>query len=43
MKNKNDADEVKTYADGAIIGTEIVKLTAKFEVDELIQQINNLF
>jgi len=35
--------EVKTYADGAIIGTEIVKLTAKFEGEELIKQINKLF
>ena len=43
VKNKNDADEVKTYADGAIIGTEIVKLTAKFEGEELIKQINKLF
>ena len=43
MKNKNDADEEKTYADGAIIGTEIVKLTAKFEGEELIKQINKLF
>ena len=43
MKNKNDADEVKTYADGAIIVTEIVKLTAKFEGEELIKQINKLF
>ena len=43
VKNKNDADEVKTYADGAIIGTEIVKLTAKFEGKELIKQINKLF
>ncbi|MCD8213711.1 MAG: tryptophan synthase subunit alpha, partial [Campylobacter sp.] len=43
VKNKDDADEVKTYADGAIIGTEIVKLTAKFSGKELIAEIDKLF
>lgn len=43
VKCKQDADEVKAYSDGAIIGTEIVKLTAKFSGKKLIEQINKLF
>lgn len=43
VKNKDDANEVKVYSDGAIIGTEIVKLTAKFSGKELVAKINELF
>ena len=43
VKNAQDANLVKSYADGAIIGTQIVKLTAKFSGDELMSQIEKLF
>ena len=43
VKNKDDANEVKSFADGAIIGTEIVKLTTKFSGKNLIDEINKLF
>ena len=43
VKNAQDANLVKSYADGAIIGTQIVKLTAKFSGDELVSQIEKLF
>lgn len=43
VKNSRDVSEVKSFADAAIIGTEIVKLTAKFSGKELIEQINKLF
>lgn len=43
VKNSFDVSEVKSFADGAIIGTEIVKLTAKFSGRELIEEINKLF
>ena len=43
VKNAQDANLVKSYADGAIIGTQIVRLTAKFSGDELVSQIEKLF
>lgn len=43
VKNSSDVSEVKSFADGAIIGTEIVKLTAKFSGKKLIEEINKLF
>lgn len=43
VKNRDDANEVKSYADGAIIGTEIVKLTAKFSGAKLNDEIAQLF
>jgi len=43
VKNREDADEVKGYADGAIIGTEIVRLTAEFRGEELNSKIAALF
>ena len=43
VKNREDADEVKSYADGAIIGTEIVRLTAEFSGEELNSKIAALF
>ena len=43
IKNKEDVGEVKKYADGAIIGTQIVKLFAQHSGKELIKEIDNLF
>lgn len=43
VRNRDDANEVKSYADGAIIGTAIVELADKFSGKELIGQISKLF
>ena len=43
IKNKDDVGEVKKYADGAIIGTQIVKLCAKFSAKELVKEVDKLF
>lgn len=43
IKSPDDVREIKTYADGAIIGTDIVKLTIKFNGKELIREIDKLF
>lgn len=43
IKTKDDAKEVKSYADGAIIGTEIVRLTALYQGKELMDKIAELF
>ncbi|CAD7286242.1 tryptophan synthase subunit alpha [Campylobacter suis] len=43
VRTKEDANEVKSYADGAIIGTAIVELTDKFSGDELMQKVGELF
>mgnify|MGYP000909266655 CR=1 FL=1 len=42
-KNKDDVNEVKKYADGAIIGTQIVKLCAEFSGEKLVKEIDKLF
>ncbi|MCR4941994.1 MAG: tryptophan synthase subunit alpha [Campylobacter sp.] len=43
VKNKEDADFVKTYADGAIIGTKIVELCDKFSGEEFRHEVAKLF
>lgn len=43
IKNKDDVKAVKSYANGAIIGTQIVKLTANFSGNELNKKISELF
>ena len=43
IKNKDDVNEVKKYADAAIIGTQIVKLCAKFSAKELVKEVDKLF
>ena len=43
IKNKDDVSEVKKYADAAIIGTQIVKLCAKFSAKELVKEVDKLF
>ena len=43
IKNKEDVGEVKKYADAAIIGTQIVKLCAKFSAKELVKEVDKLF
>jgi len=43
IKNKDDVNEVKKYADGAIIGTQIVKLCAEFSGEKLAKEIDKLF
>ncbi|WP_169999863.1 tryptophan synthase subunit alpha [Campylobacter sp. RM9328] len=43
VKNSVDVNEVKGYADGAIIGTGIVELTAKYSGKELMDKISELF
>ncbi|MBR8463564.1 tryptophan synthase subunit alpha [Campylobacter sp. faydin G-24] len=43
IKNTDDVKKVKSYADGAIIGTEIVRLTSNFSGSELMGEIEHLF
>ena len=43
IKNKDDVNEVKKYADGAIIGTQIVRLFAEYSGKDLIKEIDKLF
>lgn len=43
IRTNEDVKLVKSYADGAIMGTAIVKLTSKASVDELLVEIEKLF
>ncbi|MDA3043728.1 MULTISPECIES: tryptophan synthase subunit alpha [unclassified Campylobacter] len=43
IRTKENVSEIKSFADGAIIGTAIVNLCAKFSGAELQKQIANLF
>ncbi len=43
IRDNSDVKRIKTVADGAIVGTSIVKLTSKYSGDELIEKINELF
>ena len=43
VRNKSDSDTMKEFADGAIIGTQIVKLSGEYKNEDLIEQINKLF
>lgn len=43
IRTNDDINLTKTYADGAIVGTSVVKLTAEFKGDELIKKLDELF
>ena len=43
IKNNDNVNTMRKYADGVIVGTSIVEFTQKNDVDYVIQKINELF
>nr|WP_304181600.1 hypothetical protein [Leptotrichia trevisanii] len=43
MKNNDNVNTMRKYADGVIVGTSIVEFLEKKDVNYLIQKINELF
>ncbi|AVK80692.1 tryptophan synthase subunit alpha [Campylobacter fetus] len=43
IKTNEDVKKTKLYADGAIVGTEIVKLTSQYSINEINYHIEEIF
>ena len=43
VRTNNDVKRVKNFADGAIVGTSIVKMCSEFGADEIMEHVGELF